>query len=129
MESGTSIVCDSVRSSQFQDTLTHVERVGGVSGTDDNGIGILDIRSGVLEVIERQGNVEVWSTIGQVGGHALRLGPVLIVVPGEEDLGPVLPRVRNTCTDDIIRIGVGSGDEDRSIRQEESTTVVHAVDC
>ena len=102
-----------VRKTELDKPLAHVNRMSREPGADDDCLGLLDVRGGVIiEVLRCEVRLPVVATIRQGGRKVCRLRAALLVVPRVETLNTILGRVGHAWAWGYeIGIGVGAGDK------------------
>ena len=85
----------------------------GEPGAKDDHLSVLDVVHITEQVVLRQRDVEVASTVRQCAEDALGLGAPLVVVRRVEVLDAVLGRELDVV-DSVVRMRVRAGNEDRT---------------
>jgi len=113
MDCSSSIITNGVRKTEFDKPLAHVNCVGRESGADDDRLGPLDVRGGVVvKVLRCKGRLPVVATVRQGGRDALGFRTALIIVPWVEAFDTVLSRVGHAWTwGYVIGVGIGARNE------------------
>jgi hypothetical protein len=110
---GRPVIMNVIRKAELNKPLAHVNCMGRESGADDDRLGFLDVRGGVVvEVLFCEVRLPVVATVRQGGREALGLRAALVVVGRVEALDTVLGRVGHAWAWGYeIGVGVGAGDE------------------
>jgi len=113
---------------EFYSALPEVDGVRGVPWPDVGDHDGLDVFAVAEEILFGQLDGEGVAAVGQGVGEALGLGPAGgFEIGGVELLDAVLGAV-SVLEGDDVGVGVGSGDEDGAVAEEDGGRVVHAWD-